>query len=591
MARIRQDDVEAVRERNDIAAVIGQYVALKKAGRDLVGLCPFHTEKTPSFRVEPGKQVFYCFGCGKGGNVFHFLMEIEQLTFPESVERLASRAGITLRYEGVSEKDRREMSRRKALYRANAKAAELYRKMLLEGREAEDARRYLSSRGISKDSVETFGIGYAPGYHDFLLRRMAREFSPEILVEAGLAIQDDRGQVRDRFRARVMFPVHDLAGQAVGFGARLLEGDGPKYLNSPETAVYKKGEMLYNLDRAKVILSSEGRVFVTEGYTDVIGLHQGGIPAAVATCGTALGEGHFRLLARFATTAYLAFDSDEAGARAAERAHGFFERYPLDVRVLILPEGQDPADLVKERGPEAFAEHAERAVPLIEYMLRRSVEGKETKTPEGQARAVAEAVPILEGLGDPVLRSRYAGVLADLVGTRTDTEILRRLERSGGGLPQRAEGGARPRASRSPEREVEREALKLLLQHPDGRGVDKLRTEHFTNERHRKLFELARSAPDSGPADLMERTTDSTVARLIAELAVESPMGDPGEGYGERVSWRLEEFSLSRQIDAMKKRLERLNALKETEEFDSLYESLITLEAERRKVRQAAEGA
>ena len=596
MARIRQDDVEAVRERTDIVRLIQQYVALKKAGRSFSGLCPFHTEKTPSFSVDPGKQVFYCFGCGKGGSAYTFLQEIENLTFPEAVERLAGQAGITLRYEGVSPGERRQASRRQALHRANARAGELYQRMLLEGREAESARRYLERRGVSKESVEFFGVGFAPGYQDFLLRRMAGEFSPEILVEAGVAAKDARGGIRDRFRSRIMFPIHDLSGNAVGFGARLLEGDGPKYLNSPETPVYRKGELLYNLHRAKGEVTRAGRAYVVEGYTDVIALHQAGIPLAVATCGTALGEGHFRLLSRFSRRAVLCFDADEAGARAAERAHGLFERFALEVSVLILPEGQDPADFVGAEGGEAFDALADRAQALVDYMLERTVGGQRLDTPEGKARAVREALPIVAGLTDPVLRSEYAGRLADLaeVGA-TDVRIeLNRLDASGG-APRREAASAAPRQApaeaRTPAREVEKEALKVLAQLPDiaDRHGSAINEDHFTTERHRKAWNLLREAPGH-PAALADRATDRGQAELIAELAVEPLKGDASDDYAERVFARLEELRLDRKIRTMKKRLESLNPVTEADSFDPLFRELTDLTGRWREARTRAGG-
>ncbi|HYU58763.1 MAG TPA: DNA primase, partial [Actinomycetota bacterium] len=355
--RIRQEDVETVRERTDIVQVVGQYLQLRKAGADrFVGLCPFHTEKTASFGVSPSKQLYHCFGCGVGGNVFHFVMAIENLGFPEAVERLAKQAGITLRYEGLSESDRRDLSRRGALHRANQLAAELYHANLMESPEAGAARDFLASRGLAREAAVEFGIGLAPGLPDFLLRRLAGKLSAEILVEAGLVVKDARGALRDRFRGRVTFPLHDLTGRGVGFGARLLAGEGPKYVNTPETAIYKKGELLYNLHRAKAAMARTGTAVVVEGYTDVIALAQGGVGTAVATCGTALSESHFRLLSRFAERAVLAFDSDEAGAKAAERAFAFHEQHPVEAVVLVLPEGLDPADFVLKHGAGAFEE-------------------------------------------------------------------------------------------------------------------------------------------------------------------------------------------------------------------------------------------
>ena len=261
--RIRQEDIEAVRERTDILKLIGGYLALRKAGHDsFVGICPFHQEKTPSLSVSPTKGVYYCFGCGAKGDAIGFVREVENLDFVEAVERLAKDAGVSLRYEGESPADRRAASRRQALVQANAAAAELYHHMLLDGREGAEARDYVAGRGIDRDAVELFEVGYAPGYPDFLLRRLPPRFSPELLVEAGLAVRDGGGAIRDRFRGRITFPVHDLSGRAVGFGARALPRtnragaeatasvpEGPKYLNSPETPVYRKGEMLYNLNR------------------------------------------------------------------------------------------------------------------------------------------------------------------------------------------------------------------------------------------------------------------------------------------------------------------------------------------------------
>ena len=355
--RIRDEDVAAVNERTDIVKLVSGYLTLKKAGHDrFVGLCPFHTEKTPSFGVSPSKGLYHCFGCGKGGDAIGFLRDVEHLEFAEAVERLAKEVGVALRYEGDTPAERRVASKRQALVRANEAAFELYHRTLLEAKEGEEARRYLETRGIDREVAAEFEIGYAPAYPDFLLRRLVKSLSAELLVEAGLALKDQEGNVRDRFRRRITFPVHDLSGKAVGIGARILPGgreDGPKYLNSPETPVYRKAEVLYNLQRAKASATRSGEVFLVEGYTDVIAMVRAGVPNTVATCGTALGEGHFRLASRFAQRMVLAFDSDDAGARAAERAFEFVERFPVQPVVLILPEGLDPADFVDQHGGES----------------------------------------------------------------------------------------------------------------------------------------------------------------------------------------------------------------------------------------------
>jgi DNA primase len=603
--RIRPDDLEAVRERTDIVQVITLHLNLKKAGRDsMVGICPFHAEKTPSFSVSPSKQVYYCFGCGEGGDVFKFLQKVENLSFLEAVERLAGPAGVTLRYEGESPADRRAAGHRQALHRAIAEAAGFYQRMLREGREAAEARAYLTSRGISPESVEKFGIGYAPGYPDFLLKRLSRTYSPELLVEAGLVAKDAGGALRDRFRGRVMFPIHDLSGNAVGFGGRLLAGPNAptnvaKYVNSPETSVYHKGNLLYNFNRAKADITQSGRAFLVEGYTDVIALDQAGLPNAVATCGTALGEDHVRLLSRFAAKAVLAFDSDEAGARAAERAYQFHERYAVDLSVLVLPKGQDPADFVLAHGDDAgstFAAMTESAVPLVEYMIGRSLRARDLTDLEERARAVRAGLALVAPLEDPVRREEYARVLADKVGEPERTVMLqldRMLTMDG------MSGGEAEQAIRRvpPSQKVEREALKLLIQAPEqcvGR-LPQLTPDHFATAGYRSAFELVRSGTGVGPAALVglaqERSRGEQIGKLVAALAVEplTTVGDATIEYANQVFLRLEEFALKRQAEQIRKRLERLNPLKASEEYDSLYEQFVRLEGARRRVRTEAE--
>lgn len=600
--RIRQEDVEAVRERSDIVEVVGGYSQLKKAGRDaFVALCPFHPEKTPSLSISPSKQVYYCFGCGEGGNVFRFLQKVENLSFTEAVERLARQAGVALRYEGETAADRRAASRRQVLYRVNADAAGLFNRTLMEGREAEQARAYLASRGISAECVARFGIGYAPAYPDFLLKRLAKTYSPEMLLEAGLVAKDASGSLRDRFRGRVMFPVHDVSDNVVGFGGRLVEGSDvgagtAKYVNSPDTPVYRKGSLLYNLNRAKANVSSSGRAFLVEGYTDVIALAQAGIPSAVATCGTALGEDHLRVLSRFAERIVLAFDSDEAGARAAERAYQYHERYPAELMVLVLPDGEDPSDFVMRSGGEAFVALAARAVPLVEFMIARSLAGRDLTDVEEKARAVREAVGLLAHLSDPVRRHEYAGQLADRVAVPVGSILLELQQRSG--APSVEE--PRTPARLAPTQKVEREALKLLVQAPRGAlpRAAAIPTDRFSGASHRAAFELIREegerlvAPGSVQALVAKaHERGDQLGKLLAAAAVEplEAEGEPTDDYVERVFLRLEELALGREIDSARKDLARLNPLTSPEEHDALFERLIALEGNRRRLRAAAE--
>jgi DNA primase len=586
--RIRQDDIEAVRERTDIVKVVSQYLTLKKSGHDsFSGLCPFHAERTPSFSVSPSKGVYYCFGCGAGGDSIRFLREMEHLDFAEAVERLAKEAGVILRYEGDTGAERRAVSRRQAVARANEQAFDLYHRVLLEGREGEDARTYLAERGIDRETIEAFGIGYAPRYPDFLLRRLGRGSGPDLLVEAGLAIKDERGQVRDRFRGRITFPVHDLSGRAVGIGARVLPSErdeGPKYLNSPETPIYRKAEVLYNLNRAKSAVARTGEVVVVEGYTDVIALVRAGIETAVATCGTALGEGHFKLASRFAQRMVLAFDSDEAGARAAERAYAFLERYPLQPVVLILPEGLDPADFVRAHGGAAFRALAEKAEPLVAYMLRRTVARHDLSTVEGQSAAVADALPVLQGLEDPVRQREYGHALADLARV-SDTSVLLALERRQAGHPAEVQQTMK-RAS--VHERVEREMLRLLARSPEifAELSPRVSDEHFQSAQHRRLFEaLVKADGDVRAIVTSAEDEDDRTARAMPALALEPLDGEPTIAYALDVWSRLQEFALKRRSTSLRQRLQKLNPTTDTG-YDALFQELIGVDGELRRLRE-----
>jgi DNA primase len=583
--RIRQEDLEAVRERTDLVQVVGQYLTLKKSGHDsMSGLCPFHQEKTPSFHVRPSKQLYHCFGCGAGGDAIRFVREIEHLSFTEAVERLAQQAGIQLRYEGDSPQERREAARRQAIFKANGSAADLFSKMLLQGREAQGAREYLSERGISADAIQAFQIGFAPGYPDFLLRRLAKESDPQMLIEAGLASRTDDGQVRDRFRGRITFPIQDLQGRVVGFGGRVVPTDPraeklAKYINTAETAVYRKNELLYNFHRARGAISRSGEAIVVEGYTDVIGPVMAGVENVVATCGTALGEEHFRLLSRFAQRAVLAFDSDEAGARAAERAFSFHEKYPIQSVVMVLPDGLDPAEFVAQRGPDAVREAAQRALPLVEYMIRRTVSRHDVSTIEGQSAAVADALAILQDLQDPVRRSGYGHLLADLSGI-SDASVMASLEKRLSGRPQEVAKTVRKGSARE---RVEREMLKLMAQSADGSRdvIDRLSEDHFQSDRHRALF---RALMTSSAAELAAGD-DDRLAAAVSALAVEPLEGEATIEYAEQVWARLEEFVLKDRSERMRVRLQKMNPISD-DGYEQLFQELVVVDGELRRLRQ-----
>jgi DNA primase len=589
--RIRQDDIEAVKEGTDLVKLVGQYLTLKKTGHDsMSGLCPFHQEKTPSFSVSPAKQVFYCFGCGKGGDAITFLRELEHLTYVEAVERLASQAGVSLRYEGDSPSERRQAQRRAALIAANERAQDAFVEQLATAPEAEEARTYLAGRGITPESVAAFGIGYAPRARDFLLKMLSqdRDLSPEVIAEAGLASRGDDGTVRDRFRGRITFPIHDLQGRGIAFGARILPtdpraGESAKYLNSAETPIYRKNEILYNMHRARSAVAKSGEVFVVEGYTDVIAFAQAGLDNTVATCGTALGEAHFRQMSRFAQRAVLSFDSDEAGARAAERAYAFQEQYPVQAVVMIMPQGLDPADFVAKEGAEAVRAAAKQARPLVEYMINRTVGRNDLSTVEGQTLAVNEVLPMLETLHDPVRRSEYAHLLADLTGV-TESSVVQALNDRRKGRPE-AEVEAPVKRGSAQDR-VEREMLKVLARDAEryAEYEPRLTEEHFPHAGTRAAFVALRDA--GGDTAALAGGDDPKVAATVSQLAVEPLDGEPTPEYAEHVWARLEEFRLKTLSDALRLRLQKLNPTSDAD-YDQLFMELVTVDGNLRRLRQA----
>ncbi len=599
--RIRDEDVELVRERTDIAKLVGGYLTLKKAGHDsLVGICPFHAEKTPSFSVSPSKGVYYCFGCGAGGDAVRFLREVENLTFVEAIERLARDTGVTIRHEAESPSEKRAAGRRAALYEANEEAFKRYHRTLMDSPEAEEARAYLKERGIEPEAAERFEIGFAPRSPEFLLRGLAKRFSSELLIEAGLVSKDADGALRDRFRGRITFPVRDLSGRAVGIGARILpsnQASVAKYLNSPETPVYRKGEMLYNLDRVKGGITRSGDAYVVEGYTDVIALAQVGIDTAVATCGTALSDGHFRLLSRFAQRAILSFDSDEAGARAAERAFAFHENHPLQAVVVIMPDGLDPAEFVGARGVEPFRELVKNARHLVEYMIRRTVGRHDLATVEDRTRAVDDALPMVAGLKDPVRRQQYSHMLADLAGVG-DREVALKVDeagrdgrsRTGKAGDQRAPERTAPAKRMSVQEKVEREMLKLLARDAETfRGfAGRLSEEHFRSERQRKLFSTLVDS-EGDVRGVIARSEDERLVQELSQLSLEPLEGEVSPMYAEGVWARLQEFALQQQSSELRRKLQALNPTTDSG-YDALFHQLISLDGELRRLREQVVG-
>ncbi|WP_295855121.1 DNA primase [uncultured Microbacterium sp.] len=422
MPRIRQSDVDEVKARVNIADVVGERVALKSAGvGSMKGLCPFHDERSPSFHVRPQVGYYHCFGCGESGDVYSFLRAMDHVSFTEAVERMAARVGYTLHYEDGGPAP--ETTGRSRLYAANAAAAEYFRAQLMTP-EADTGRRFLGDRGFDAGAAAHFGVGYAPkGWSHLMDHLLAQKFTRDELLQAGLVSQGQRG-VYDRFRGRLVWPIRDVTGQVIGFGARKLYDDdqGPKYLNTPETPIYKKAQVLYGLDMAKRDISRSHRVVVVEGYTDVMACHLAGITTAIASCGTAFGSDHITVLRRVmgddssSGEVVFTFDPDAAGQKAALRAFADEKRFAAQTYVAVAPEGLDPCDLRLQRGDGAVRALMETKAPMFEFVIDQRLKDFDLSSVEGRAGALRAAAPIVADIRDPALRPGYVRVLARRLG-------------------------------------------------------------------------------------------------------------------------------------------------------------------------------
>ena len=450
MPRIRQADVDEVKSRTNIGDIIGERVSLKSAGvGSLKGLCPFHDEKSPSFHVRPQVGFYHCFGCGESGDVYSFLRAMDHVSFTEAVERLAGRLGYALHYEDGGAAP--ETSGRSRLYAANTAAAEFFRAQLLTG-EAETGRRFLGERGFDAGAAAHFGVGYAPrGWEGMMKALTAEGFTRDELLAAGLVSQGQRG-VYDRFRGRLVWPIRDVTGQTIGFGARKLYDDdqGPKYLNTPETILYKKTQVLYGLDLAKrdIARGDPRRVVVVEGYTDVMACHLAGVTTAIATCGTAFGAEHIKVLRRVmgddssSGEVVFTFDGDEAGQKAALRAFSEDDRFNAQTFVAVAPNGLDPCDLRLQRGDAAVRSLVDTKVPMFEFAIDRKLAAFDLATVEGQVGALRAAAPIVAEIRDRLLRPGYERVLARRLGmdpTEVHTEVDRAARGAGAARAQHPE--------------------------------------------------------------------------------------------------------------------------------------------------------
>src|SRR3954463_8788327 len=402
MGLYTKDSIERVKDAVDMVELVGARTDLRRVGSRWTGLCPFHDERTPSFSVDGERGFYHCFGCGESGDSIGFVEAIEGLTFKEAVESLADRYGVELKLEQEDPRAEEQRKRRERLLKLIERTAAYYERVLWESPEAAHAREYLAGRGLEEDVLRTFRVGYSPSAWDKILMAAQRDgFSRDELVAAGLAQRNRNGQVYDRFRARIMFPLSDARGRVLGFGARALRDErGPKYLNTSENSIYHKGRQLFGIHQARSAAASAGRIVAVEGYTDVLALHQAGVTEAVAIMGTALTQEQLAELRRAAATAYFALDADRAGQEAMLRAGRMAQERGLELLVVRLPEGRDPAELVAEDGPDAFRTLLDHALTVAEFEVRRAIEGAALTTPRGRDRALAEIRPIIATLSD-----------------------------------------------------------------------------------------------------------------------------------------------------------------------------------------------
>ncbi len=506
---------DEINERLDPIEVIGQYVRLQKAGGRFKGLCPFHEEKTPSFSVDPASGLWYCFGCSQGGDLFSFVMNREGLEFPEALRMLARRAGVTIESDPLATERRQ---RRELLERANEIACRRFISHLFDAPEAEHARDYLRQREFSRRAIDRFKIGYALDRWDDLLDVLAEKgINAEIAEEAGLVKRSDRGGHYDTFRNRIMFPIADVSGRVVGFGGRSLDTENPaKYLNSPETPLFRKRRTVYALEVARQAISAEGRALIVEGYTDVISLHQAGIGNTVAGLGTALTARQLQLLGRYADEVVLVYDSDTAGARAALQNLDVVEQAEISASLIVLPENTDPDEFVMEHGADAFGELLDRRISPIEYQLRMIFEQHEDRGPEGAADAARKAVDILLKIEDWPRRDEFVGRAADLWGRgdpgRTDS-MARVLKMQ---LQQRLleDGGRRRQRRSSPD---STHITELLSKPPAG----KLTAETEMLVRALQDPEIARGVVERLEPNDMLTEADATILEALARQLAE----------------------------------------------------------------------
>ena len=628
--RIPDRDIATIRERNRIEDVVGEYVSLKRAGGDsMKGLCPFHDEKSPSFHVRPNHGLYHCFGCGEGGDVFAFLQKIEHINFIESVEQLADRIGFSISYEGGGTSVQRDRGTRSRLVAANLAAQEFYAARLREP-DAEAARKYLTERKFDNAAAVQFGCGYAPDGWDTLTKHLLRlGFEFKELEAAGLSRQGKRGPI-DRFHRRLLWPIRNLSGDIIGFGARKLFDDDTmpgKYINTPETVLYKKSQVLFGLDHAKRDIAKGHQAVVVEGYTDVMAMHLAGVKTAVAACGTAFGEEHLAMLRRllmddsyFRGEVIYTFDGDAAGQAAALKAFEGDQSVAGKTFVAVAPDGQDPCDLRQRSGDAAVRDLVARRVPMFKFAIKAALAEHDLDTGEGRVEALRRTVPMVARIKDKALRDDYARQLAGWVGYDDIPAVLKRVREEAAKTqpiadnrtsrrsrePQRngntAPAAARPKST-DPSLWPQRNALKAVLQYPAIAGTvfDSLPAESFTQPAYMAVRTAVAAAGGASRglgggewvAAVADQTEDLTLRSLVMELAVEPLPAeeDTVPRYISGVLARLQEVWVGHQVAELKSKLQRVSPADAPDEYHAMFGDLVALEQYRRSLLEQAMGS
>jgi DNA primase len=626
--RISDRDIAAIRERVSIEDVVGDYVQLRRAGADsLKGLCPFHDEKSPSFHVRPNHGHFHCFGCGEGGDVYAFMQKIEHVSFVEAVELLADRVGHTITYSGPATSVQRDRGSRSRLLAANAEAQAFYA-AALESPEAQLARKYLTERNFDGDAAHRFGCGFAPSGWDSLTKHLLRKgFEFKELEAAGLSREGRRGPM-DRFHRRLLWPIRSSSGEVIGFGARRLFDDDPmeaKYVNTPETLLYKKSAVLFGIDLAKRDIAKGHQAVVVEGYTDVMAMHLSGVATAVASCGTAFGDEHMGMLRRlmmddnfFRGELIYVFDGDQAGKAAALKAFGGEQQLAGQSFVAVASDGMDPCDLRLASGDGALRDLVARRTPLFEFAIRATLSDVDLDNAEGRVSALRRCVPIVSQIKDPTLRDEYARQLAGWVGWPDVAQVIGRVREEaknptaqGRPKPRRAvatdadtQRAAAPRPDpNDPTLWPQREVLKSALQYPalSGPVFDALTVDSFTHPGYAAVWTAIGAAGGTGAGigggewldAVRQKALSPAAAGLVNELGVEGILVEDDERlprYIAGVLARLQEVWVGRQIAEVKSQLQRMSPVEQGDEYHALFGDLVAMEAYRRSLLQQASG-